>query len=405
MDDIPDKITGNKLTADEWNNVPDEIENIIESAGITLSGADRFQLAKAVSQYVASGSFYSDGGSANNYVLSTLSAFKAPIEYSPGMKVRFIAANANTTTSTVNVDGIGVIAIKKDEAATPLGGGEIKLAAVIELTYRTSPSTYFELTSVKLATEVHPGIIQIATQAEMITGTNQTKAGVPGHITNASQKNSWKYRGTTGTATAYDITTLPSFLPQDGSVIWADIHITNTGAATLNANGQGALPIVTSQLQALIGGEILATHRYIFINVNNTVWAILSQHATATKILMEAAATNNFMVTPANAIWHRGVSVLRLLWNQTGDASISVLDSWNVSSVNVLGRGTIGINFNITMANTTYSGAGVGGGSTSIIHMIPTTRTVNNVEVEVIDHTDATTNKNGQSFEIFGELA
>lgn len=47
MQDLNDKVTGNKLTADEWNEVPSEIQNLIEASGQTLSSGDLTQLRKA----------------------------------------------------------------------------------------------------------------------------------------------------------------------------------------------------------------------------------------------------------------------------------------------------------------------------------------------------------------------
>ena len=49
MQDLNDKVTGGTLTAAEWNEVPSELQNVIEGLGITLSGADLNQLGKAIS--------------------------------------------------------------------------------------------------------------------------------------------------------------------------------------------------------------------------------------------------------------------------------------------------------------------------------------------------------------------
>ena len=77
MQDLNDKITGNSLTAPEWNEVPSEIQNIIEGLGITLSGGDLNQLGKAIAGYVANGSFYTDSGAADAYVLSVIGSKQA----------------------------------------------------------------------------------------------------------------------------------------------------------------------------------------------------------------------------------------------------------------------------------------------------------------------------------------
>ena len=108
MQDLNDKVTGNTLTAAEWNEVPSEIQNVIEGLGIALSGADLNQLGKAIAGYVANGAFYTDGGAADAYVLTQIGSKQAPTAYTDGMAVEFIPDNTNTGASTVNVAGLGV---------------------------------------------------------------------------------------------------------------------------------------------------------------------------------------------------------------------------------------------------------------------------------------------------------
>ena len=64
MEDLNDKVTAGTLTAAEWNQVPSEIQNVIENLGITLSGADLNQLGKGIAGYIANGTFYTDSGAA-----------------------------------------------------------------------------------------------------------------------------------------------------------------------------------------------------------------------------------------------------------------------------------------------------------------------------------------------------
>jgi len=53
MQDLNDKVKGNKLTATEWNEVPSEIQNVIEASGQTLSSGDLTQLRKATNLVLA----------------------------------------------------------------------------------------------------------------------------------------------------------------------------------------------------------------------------------------------------------------------------------------------------------------------------------------------------------------
>ena len=79
-----------------------QVPTAISTAGV-VSGADA-DLSQAISRYAATGAiFYSDGGSANQYVLSALGDFITPDEYLDGMTIGFRPANTNTGASTVNV--------------------------------------------------------------------------------------------------------------------------------------------------------------------------------------------------------------------------------------------------------------------------------------------------------------
>lgn len=108
MRDISTKVTGSSLTADEFNDIPSEIENAILSAGISLSAADLFQLGKSIAVYAARGDFYEDSGIADAYVLSAAGLLETPTTYSDGARFRFRPTNTSTGASTVNIAGIGV---------------------------------------------------------------------------------------------------------------------------------------------------------------------------------------------------------------------------------------------------------------------------------------------------------
>lgn len=120
MQDLNDKATGNSLPAAEWNQQPSEIQNIIEAAGITLSGADLNQLGKALSFYIANGDFFTDSGAADAYVLTVQAPKQASPAYGPGEKIVFFPTNDNAGVSTVNRDGVGVVDLK-DENGNDLG--------------------------------------------------------------------------------------------------------------------------------------------------------------------------------------------------------------------------------------------------------------------------------------------
>jgi hypothetical protein len=76
--------------------------------------------------------YAADSGAANAYVVALSPALSA---YAAGVLVQFKAANANTTVSTVNVNGLGVKTIKKLGGATDLVSGDIAAGMIVELEY------------------------------------------------------------------------------------------------------------------------------------------------------------------------------------------------------------------------------------------------------------------------------
>lgn len=120
MRDLNDKSTSDELTADEWNDVPSELQNIIESTGQTLTSADLFQAAKAIAEYAAAGAFFVDSGAADAYVLAPVGSRKAPTAYSDGQRIEFIAANpCSGGAVTVNVASLGSKSITTADGGAP----------------------------------------------------------------------------------------------------------------------------------------------------------------------------------------------------------------------------------------------------------------------------------------------
>lgn len=131
MKDLNDKVTGGTLSASEWNEVPSEIQNVIEALDIGLSSSDLNQLGKGIAGYVANGNFYTDSGIANAYVLSVVGLKQGSPQYTDGFSASFITANANTGASTVNVAGLGVKEIKLEGGGDPISGdisGRVELS-------------------------------------------------------------------------------------------------------------------------------------------------------------------------------------------------------------------------------------------------------------------------------------
>jgi hypothetical protein len=137
MQDLNDKVTGGSLTADEWNEVPSELQNPIVATGQSLSSGDLNQVGKAIAAYAAAGDFYTDNGSVNVITLLVVGTYQSPPAYRDGMRFRFIAGNTNTGATTIQAPSLGVISLR-DQFDAALIAGDIVAGTEYEATYRVS---------------------------------------------------------------------------------------------------------------------------------------------------------------------------------------------------------------------------------------------------------------------------
>lgn len=189
-DSAPDSITTTKLGANEANSFLTELKTAVSTSGQTLANAsgtseETDQLAKALAVYGAGGAEYCiDTGSVNNYILNPVSPKKAVPALFDGLTLSFKPGNTNTGACTANYNSIGATSIT-DLSGTVLTGGEISNSVTIR--YNLS-SDRFELLTTQIpdTSETTKGIIEIATQSETDTGTDDTKAVTPKKLTNWS---------------------------------------------------------------------------------------------------------------------------------------------------------------------------------------------------------------------------
>lgn len=121
---ILDKQTGSQLTADEFNQIPDELETLISSAGIIPSEEILTQVSEAVMQLIADGRFFTATGSENDIVLSNITPKKPLRSLRDGLSGTFKAILDNTSEATINICNLGAIEVYKNNA--PLTDGDIK---------------------------------------------------------------------------------------------------------------------------------------------------------------------------------------------------------------------------------------------------------------------------------------
>ena len=162
--DIVSKITGNTLSATEFNQIPTELENLITSSSQTVSDAVLNQDTIAVSRYAAN-NFYIDSGTADNYVLTLASSFTNPVSatvgYFVGMTIRFRAGNAGTGgAAIVNVGGAGDKSLKEADGTT----NPTSIPTTIDTEWRYDGTVFRKVNLVVAATESAAGIAKLPKQ-------------------------------------------------------------------------------------------------------------------------------------------------------------------------------------------------------------------------------------------------
>jgi hypothetical protein len=203
MRNIPIYNDGDTMAAAVFDDIPEELENAITQTGIALTSADSHQLAKTIANMVAVGDFYQDSGVANAYILSAVGVRMAPTAYINGMRIRFTTNNPSTGSATINVAGLGVKDIMKEDN-TLLDVGDIASGEENELVYIFSTDN-FRLKSHKFQNNV------------FMTG--------DGSISIATSKNGWVHMndGTIGSATSSATTRANADCEQLFKLLWNNV--------------------------------------------------------------------------------------------------------------------------------------------------------------------------------------
>lgn len=123
------------------------------------------------------------GGSANAY---TLTYSVAPDAYYTGQRFAFKTSFANTGAATVNVNALGAKTIKKlsSGAKADVASGDINSGDYIDLVYDGTDFVWVNkgATTVSSASDTTAGIVELATNAETLTGTDATRATTPDSV-------------------------------------------------------------------------------------------------------------------------------------------------------------------------------------------------------------------------------
>ncbi len=178
MQNLSNKVNGDVLPPEEWNQVPQEIQNVITSSGQSLSSGDLSQLVRAIARYAASGEFYEASGTANGIILEPLADMIAPMNYFDGMVCRFVAtASSNNATVTVNVNGLGSRNVVTEDGSSMAVNG-IQAGRISELVFSLTDNN-FKFLRYQAASTTLSGVTRYADNAETITGSSTTTAVTP----------------------------------------------------------------------------------------------------------------------------------------------------------------------------------------------------------------------------------
>lgn len=172
--------TPGSLIPSAWgNSITTEVLNVIQGAGFAPAEDDLTQLIKAIRKIAQapSGNFAVDTGVANAYQATYLPAVTA---LSEGLRLHFRANHSNTTDSTFT-PAPGVISPAPICAVDflPLVGGEIPLYSQCTVVYSTASDKWVLTSAIPAATLSTAGRVQLASNAEVATGTNTSKAITP----------------------------------------------------------------------------------------------------------------------------------------------------------------------------------------------------------------------------------
>ena len=128
---------------------------------------------------------YAADTAANDTYVVTLDP--APQAYTTGMLINFLVTTANTGAATLNVNSLGAKNILKNHDQA-LATGDIEASQLVTVVY---DGTQFQMQSqsgqgiesTDVATETSVGVVELATDAETVTGSSDAVVATPGNIT------------------------------------------------------------------------------------------------------------------------------------------------------------------------------------------------------------------------------
>lgn len=244
------------------------VDNIVDSQLVTLYGGV-------------------DTGVANAYVLNFVANFTA---YTDGIVIYWVPSNKNTLGSTLNVNGLGPIAILNQDGSG-LTEGQIAANTVVTVMYKG-------------------GSFLLLTQSpEVFFG------GLSGGIVNA-----------------YTLT-VPLFAIKQGSLLYFAPNITNTGDVTLTVNGKTLA--VRNVDGSILSASQLQANKTAGVIINDSLFFTLVSTVTAPLLIVSgtfAPAWTGFSVAPVGNLSYYKIGTIVHLYSVAGLLGTSNLNAMEFSN-------------------------------------------------------------------------
>ncbi len=243
--------------------------------------------------------------------------------YVTGQQFALLSSGANTGAVTVNFNAVGAKSITKN-GTTALAAGDIPASSIIFIVY---DGTQFQLVGQILvtATETKEGIVELATQAEVNTGTDTARSITPA--------------------------TLKSHLTTPNPI----------GATTASTGKFSSLQLPAgATITEFSTDGTMAGNSAVHVPTESAVKTYVDGLATAaTQAQQETATSTAVVVTPGRQQYHPSAAKAWVNFNGTG--AVPIRDSYNVSSITDNTTGDYTVNFSTSFSGANYSVAGVAG--------------------------------------------
>ena len=242
-------IPGTVLTAKWANDVQEEVCGIVEAAGLVLDPDRRDQLLRAVRRGTLNTAVA--GGSADA-LTATLNPAPLAGEIAVGTRLALLVGVPNTGPAALDVNGLGANPIVYNKTGAALDGQDWIGGSVLQLVFDGASWR---------ASDVLPSFLfPYASLAEVLAGVIADKIVSPGTVAHAAQSGAWNYAvDYSGIPDALTVTLNPAPAAYTvGFALRVLVTATNTGAATINVNGLGAVPILRLGGGALQAGDLSA---------------------------------------------------------------------------------------------------------------------------------------------------